>query len=160
MKQIIWIALGWLTLLTSTWALGDDCPARITTNDAADCIERHTYSPCDLGNSIGIADCAWAYAEVEDRKIRKLEKQILKVFASRNLGENAAKSFKEWQEEWRKYRASSCQKSNSLADIIVADKQGIVENGTDFHLGFCIRHTNERRVLELTRFLEISRPDN
>lgn len=146
-----------LLVAHTSFATANECPARTTTKDAADCVERGIYQPCELGSSVGIADCAWAYVEVENRKIGNLEKEILSVFKSRRLSGNAATAFARWQADWRRFRETSCRLSDHLAEIIITGQHGIVSNGTDFHRGFCLRRLNENRVSELTRFLEIAK---
>ena len=129
------------------------CPS----GDIPTCIESGSYHPCDFGNSIGISQCAWGYAELEERKIKRLEKEIEQSFSIRRLPPIAQRSFRRWQAHWRAYRDASCKESSGLAEIVVQGLPGIVLNGTDFHEGFCLRRANEARRAELGRFLEVAK---
>ena len=73
-KDSIAIAIGLLFRESHCFANENACPSRASTTDAANCIERERINPAELGSTIGIGDCAWAYAEVENRKIGVLER--------------------------------------------------------------------------------------
>lgn len=148
------IAFGCVfALLTMPCLAQNEC----TSGNVPDCIERGIYKPCDLGGSIGTRDCAWGYAEMEERRIKRLENQIEQAFSDHKLSPAARTAFHRWQTHSRQYRNASCKQSSKLADIIVEGVPGIVNNGTDFHEGFCLRSANEVRRKELTRFLEIAK---
>jgi uncharacterized protein YecT (DUF1311 family) len=135
---------------------GNECPARTNVRVAADCIELEVYLPCELSSRVGTFDCAWAYAEVAERKLKRTEQEILDAFKGRRAEKQERDAFIRWQRNWAKFRVNHCELSERLAELVVQGKDGIVENGTDFHRGFCMRRLNENRLVELNRFLEIT----
>lgn len=119
-------------------------------------IEDGSYKPCDQPNAYGISDCAWGYAAIADSKIRRLEKDIVTALGRHKTFNGEKRRFQLWQREWRDFRDRSCNLSNSLANTLTRGQPGVVPNGTDFHLGFCMKRFNEERVTELSSFLELA----
>ena len=148
--------LGLLCNIHPLAAKEEGCRSPDTIERAAVCVERGKYKPCDLGSATGVNHCGTAYAEVAERKIQRLEKELMTVFEQRKLGTGAINEFKAWQSDWRKFRVSSCLQSDKLAEAVIRGQSGIFPNGTDFHIGFCMRRMNEVRVDELKRFLKLT----
>lgn len=136
----------------------NECPDRRTVQVAADCIERGIYQPCDLGNRVGTADCGWAYAEVAERKIKRTEQKLLKVFHDNHAGKDMLEAFMKWQKDWVAFRNEHCVLSDKLVEFPTAGMEGRVEGGTDLNRGFCVRRLTEARASELETLLQILSP--
>jgi uncharacterized protein YecT (DUF1311 family) len=136
----------------------NECPNRMTVQAAADCIERGTYQPCDLGGRQGTLDCAWAYAEVAERKIKHTEQKLRKVFHDNRAGKDILDSFAKWQRDWLAFRKEHCALSDRLVEFQTAGVQGRVEGGTDLNRGFCIRRLTEARAAEMEALLQVLSP--
>ena len=123
----------------------EECRAAQTQSDVVSCIERGLYDPCDdAGGSWGGAQCAWAWAEIADRRVTEAERQVLSHLRKGKADLSATLSrFRQSQKDWRSYRDSHCGFTNAIVD-----REQF--NETSFsHAGFCRRRLTEQRAEEL-----------
>lgn len=122
----------------------DECRASQVQGEVVSCIERGLYDPCDdAGGGWGRAQCAWAWAEVADRRVMKAEREILSRLRSGKAERSVLSSFRQSQKDWHAYRDSHCNFTNATVEL-----EQFTETSSS-HSGFCRRRLTEQRALEL-----------
>jgi uncharacterized protein YecT (DUF1311 family) len=122
----------------------DECRASQVQGDVVSCIERGLYDPCDdAGGGWGRSQCAWAWAEIADRRVMKAEHEILSRLRSGKADLSVFNRFRQSQKDWNAYRDSHCSFTNATVDL----EQ--FTGTSSSHSGFCRRRLTEQRALEL-----------
>ena len=115
------------------------------------CIEQGVYDPCDSGGGIHswiMSQCAWAHAEIADKKIKKAEKEIIRRLRNGKFISSLEK-FQTAQQKWRESTDYYCRFVNE------ADEAGVFEaNSYYLAYGFCLRRHNEQRAKELEAYIK------
>lgn len=133
----------------------NECPGRTTVQVAADCIERGVYQPCDIGGRESTLDCAWAYAEVAERRIKKAEREVIRLFRANGAGKKDLDALAEWQGTWLAFRSEHCALSERLVEFQASGSLRRVVGGTSLNRGFCTRRLTEARAAELEELVGI-----
>ena len=157
--------ITFLLITIAYWGVGEQALAKdeVSTSTAEtemqcakneekmiECIQKGIYDPCDYGGgprSWIYAQCAWGHAEVAERKIKKLEGEILRRLRD-SQSERALEEFKEAQRKWRESTDYYCRFTND------ADEAGVFEASSEYlSYGFCLRRLREQRVKELVPYV-------
>lgn len=127
----------------------ESCRASTDQEKIISCIEQRIYDPCDdAGGSWGRAQCAWAHAEIAERKIKRAEEEIRKRLGKSGAKQDVLARFTASQEHWRKFREAYCHFTNQADDL------SQFSGGSFFHLGYCWRRLSEQRSEELATILQ------
>lgn len=143
------------------------------TEVQADCIEAGIYDPCDdAGGKWGEAQCAWAHAQVAQRRIRRAAERLV---ASARMS-SLPSELKGSSERWEKARESYCGERNERYIAYENSSENEETPPDDAEkFGFCFRRLAEERAedfeyhlgritsanspTERTRLLEFLRDD-
>ena len=115
------------------------------------CVDLKVYDPCDdAGGKWGLSRCGWVHADIAQRKITSIEKEIVKTIQLNKMHGNALENFQKSIVSWTKYRDEHCHSTNTLHPLNNY-------NGVYLYLAFCKRRLNEQRLLELENIMSSSK---
>ena len=121
----------------------EECRASTQTEDVMHCIQAKLYDPCDdAGGKWGQSQCAWAHAEIAERRVKSAEQEIVRRLAGARNQAVLAK-YQSSQRHWRSYRETYCRFADATVDL----QQ--FKGSSDSHLGYCWRRLTEQRATEL-----------